>query len=150
MDVMDQVESPLTSVLTDEGITMVFMRFGEYIYMGLGGHGETAGALMTQLALLRDMANMLFGPVTTMLKPPSTADRKERWAATSKLMGTVVQQQAQEQSFLVHAVENIRVSPHVKRICIEALEYVSATPRFSCTCLVSVFPHVSSSSLRVA
>ena len=75
-----------------------------------------------QLVILRDFLNMLYGPVTALLRPSQSSVRLERWSATARLMSTVAEQRKKEQCYLVQAIEIIRINPFVRRICGEAME----------------------------
>ena len=82
-----------------------------------------------QLVILRDFLNMLYGPVTALLRPSAAAVRLERWKATARLMSTVAEMRKKEQCYLVQAIEIIRINPFVRRICGEAMEQALSKQR---------------------
>eukprot|EP00041_Stephanoeca_diplocostata_P032040 m.1015019 g.1015019 ORF g.1015019 m.1015019 type:complete len:954 (-) comp24074_c0_seq2:212-3073(-) len=121
LEMLELVESPMHSFETADGHTFVIRQFDDYLYVAIAD-SEPKEFVLMQLTLLRDLLNMLYGPVTALLRPANAMVRLERWKATSRLMSTVAEQRKREQCYLVQAIEKIRINPFVQRVCREAME----------------------------
>eukprot|EP00053_Salpingoeca_punica_P016775 m.159561 g.159561 ORF g.159561 m.159561 type:complete len:932 (+) comp17042_c0_seq1:20-2815(+) len=100
----------------------VVKQYEDFAYYGMsttdGQHFVT-----TQLRLLHDLINMLYGPVTSMLKTEHVEERRHRWREISTLMDCVYEQRKKEQCFLVEATEQIQPGSQLLKECLESLEY---------------------------
>eukprot|EP00039_Didymoeca_costata_P019789 m.338937 g.338937 ORF g.338937 m.338937 type:complete len:884 (-) comp18606_c0_seq1:103-2754(-) len=121
LEMLELVESPMHSFSTDLGHSFVLRQFDDFLYLGMSD-AEPQEFVAMQLIILRDFLNMLYGPVTALLRPSSAAVKLERWKATARLMSTVAEQRKKEQCYLVQAIEIIRINPFVRRICGEAMQ----------------------------
>eukprot|EP00040_Diaphanoeca_grandis_P034574 m.214929 g.214929 ORF g.214929 m.214929 type:complete len:873 (+) comp33181_c1_seq4:274-2892(+) len=160
LEMLELVESPMYSFDTQDGHSFTIRQFDDYLYVGMSDN-EPKEFVVMQLTLLRDLLNMLYGPVTALLRPSNASVRMERWRATSRLMSTVAEQRKREQCYLVQAIEKIRISPFVLRICRDAMETALNKNRYGTgkawgshamllvgTKLLALYSHPSAPSLQ--
>lgn len=128
LEMLELVESPMHSFTTPAGHSFVLRQFDDFLYLGVSD-AEPQEFVSMQLVILRDFLNMLYGPVTALLRPSAASVRLERWKATARLMSTVAEMRKKEQCYLVQAIEIIRINPFVRRICGEAMEQALSKQR---------------------
>jgi hypothetical protein len=77
LEMLELVESPMHSFTTPAGHSFVLRQFDDFLYLGVSD-SEPQEFVAMQLVILRDFLNMLYGPVTALLRPSSAAIRLER------------------------------------------------------------------------
>lgn len=60
-------------------------QFDEYLYVGMSSC-DSQEFVAGQLLLLHDHINLLYGPVTSMLKPANSEQKEARWKSIANLM----------------------------------------------------------------
>lgn len=109
---------------------MSLLQFDDLIFIAVNGDGEQSEEfLKRKLSFVNKLATMYYGASLDLIKSGSPSLRKTNWKAFGSLIDTWECLCAQQQSFLVEAVERIHVNQSLSEMSISLLNSVLATTR---------------------
>ncbi|KAK3865840.1 hypothetical protein Pcinc_028584 [Petrolisthes cinctipes] len=117
-----QFNNPYTSVSCQDGTTIVFQEYAGYLFVGVGNQEESH--LQRVVSITIRVVQLIVGPCVTMLKRS-----EEKSALLDSLLEAWQRLYAQEQSYLVEAVERLVVNAELSAASIKALAAVVDTLR---------------------
>ncbi|KAJ3609874.1 hypothetical protein NHX12_021968 [Muraenolepis orangiensis] len=126
---VDRLGDSYTCFTTESDHIYVLHQFDECLYIAVNGDSdEDEDDLRRKIFVMKKMMEILFGMVTLSshllrreLRPQDTEQRTRLWKRLQGLLETYSRLQANDQSFLVEAVERL-VHPTLCEQCIEFLE----------------------------
>ncbi|XP_062927430.1 Hermansky-Pudlak syndrome 1 protein isoform X1 [Mobula hypostoma] len=125
----EKVSDTYTSFVSENNYLFAVRQFGECTYIAVNGDGsENEDDLRRKIFVLKKIIDLRFGLVTLdatilkkMLRPQDTEQRCKVWKMLQDLLITYSHLRAEDQSFLVEAVESL-VHTQLSRQCIEFLD----------------------------
>ncbi|XP_072095084.1 BLOC-3 complex member HPS1 [Mobula birostris] len=125
----EKVSDTYTSFVSENNYLFAVRQFGECTYIAVNGDGsENEDDLRRKIFVLKKIIDLRFGLVTLdatilkkMLRPQDTEQRCKVWKMFQDLLITYSHLRAEDQSFLVEAVESL-VHTQLSRQCIEFLD----------------------------
>uniref|UniRef100_A0A7N6ATH4 HPS1 biogenesis of lysosomal organelles complex 3 subunit 1 n=1 Tax=Anabas testudineus TaxID=64144 RepID=A0A7N6ATH4_ANATE len=126
---VDRLGDNYTAFTTENNHIYILHQFDECVYIAVNGDGEEGeDDLRRKIYVMKKMIEVLFGMVTLSsnllrkeLRPQDTEQRARLWKHLQGLLETYSHLRANDQSFLVEAVERL-IHPTLCEQCIEFLE----------------------------